>query len=130
MPLPDRLVEGTDAQGWQRLLDMLHTSGWLLDWHGGAEVRDAGVLLANWATLGVWLTPRTMVNLVANAPTEVLLDFDINRVDNEAEATAVSDFIQSLGRLLGQDVTLTYEGMPERVMGRYRHSVDAFDIGC
>lgn len=123
--LPDGLVEGTDIEDWQRVLDLLRTEGWTSEWGDGQAPDNAVALFAaeDPHTLKVWPTEGLQVNVFPLQEDSVDFDFDSRELTGVG-LDACFAFLRRVGRALGKPVLLKHEGFGAPSMARYDPEVD------
>jgi hypothetical protein len=128
--LRDIYVRGTDVADWQRLLDFLRAGAYTLRYIviGDAkrepqplpEQIEAIFARPHDAYVAL-LIDEPQLGLVCHffCPDEIELDLDPRAIDSEARLDRLRGFMRALGRLLGKEVILTPENMPEHPLFRY-----------
>lgn len=112
--LPDGVIEDTDIDDWQSVLDLAQTSGWRVGSHDGTSGRSMSArrLLGDEElhTVALWPQPNVQINLFLNNESEVLFDFDTREIDDQKSLDTLCEFIRAIGRTVGKPVAVTHEG--------------------
>lgn len=123
--LRDVYVVGTDVNDWDRLLDLVRSSGWPCSYtadgvqdpipESAQRAFDDGGRAKNLSfDLG-----SIQVNGHFFAPEEIELDLDPRQVQSQEALDRVLSFVEDLGGCLGKEVILTEENSQDQVWFRY-----------
>ncbi|MCF3103216.1 hypothetical protein IPZ58_16750 [Streptomyces roseoverticillatus] len=129
--LPDVSVEGTSVEDWQRVFDLVRSSGWAWEYlEGGVAgpLPPAVEVLARPADaetvdLRVRPVPAVLVIFRPMSAEEIDFDVDLREVQGQEGADVLCEFLATLGRRLGKAVTMSTEG-------DYGNPVLGFDPGA
>ncbi|MER6004190.1 hypothetical protein ABT120_36900 [Nonomuraea angiospora] len=124
--LPDVVVEGTTAEDWQVLLDLIWAQGWQYAYSAGGEPMElssvADMVAAAYGgdtpelrvtpTLKVWPIPEVLM-IFRMYQTESI-DFDVNlrELQGQERLDVLVDVFRVIGRRLGKSVLMSAEGSP------------------
>ncbi len=131
MKLPDGLVEGTTLVDWQRLLDCLAQTSWIVTFNNGGVSVPAFTVTEMFdgdtaaKTISIEFVCAAVVNVFVYQPNSVDFDFNLDEIECQQDLDELLDFVRLVGQQTKRDVSLRYEGS-HHSFGGYRHESDHF----
>ncbi|MEV0150721.1 MULTISPECIES: hypothetical protein [unclassified Nonomuraea] len=148
--LPDVVVEGTTAEDWQALLDLVQAQGWQYAYSVGGEPMGlssaADMVAAAYAggmselrvtpELRVWPIPEVLMIFRMYQTESIDFDVDLRELQGQERLDVLVDVFRVIGRRLGKSVLMSAEGSPghpdlgfDVEADRVLLMVDPFDSG-
>jgi hypothetical protein len=116
MKLPDGLIEGTTFDDWQRLLDCLAQTPWVVTFHNDGvcvpaftvkEIFDGDAAVK---TISIELVCAAVVKVFAYQSNSFDFDFNLDEIESQQDLNELLEFIRLVGQQTKRDVSLRYEG--------------------
>lgn len=120
--LPDVVVEGTTAEDWQALLDLVQSQGWQYAYSLSGEPMElasaADMLAAASAdttpVLRVWPIPEVLMIFRVYQAESIDFDVDLRELQGQERLDVLVAVLRLIGQRLGKSVLMTPEGSSGR----------------